>query len=90
VSTRRGLPFRRDIPLFLLGAIGIGYQQVTERYYLPLMVLYGLMVGVPGLAQLILALRGLAAPDEDPDSGTTSMPSSSGPLPQSQSSTSSP
>lgn len=75
---RRGLPVRRDTLLFVLGASGIGYQQVTERYYIPLLVIYGLMAGVPGLAQLIVALRGLAQTEED-DSPTPS-PSSSSPV----------
>jgi hypothetical protein len=69
--------------LFALGLTGIGYQQLTERYNLPLMVLYGLMIGVPGLAQLIVALRGVVQAD------TSSTESSSGARPQSESSTSS-
>lgn len=75
--TRGRLPVRRDTLLFLLGAVGIGYQQLTERYYVPLLIIYGLMAGVPGLANLVVALRGLAQPDED-DSST---PSSSSPSP---------
>lgn len=72
---RRGrLPVRRDTLLFVLGACGIGYQQFTERYYIPLLIIYGLMAGVPGLASLVIALRGLAQPDED---GTPSLPSQS-------------
>lgn len=73
---RRGLPVRRDGLLFVLGATGIGYQQITERYNLPMLILYGLMVGVPGLAQLILAARGLAA-EVPPDEGGSTEPSSS-------------
>lgn len=74
------MPFRRDTLLFVLGAGGIGYQQVTERYYVPLLVIYGLMAGVPGLAGLIIALRGLAQPDADelpPESSTPTAPLSS-------------
>lgn len=72
----------------MLGAAGIGYQQVTERYNIPLLILYGLMVGVPGLAQLILALRGLADPPGAGDDGSTSgtpSPSSPSPVPSSSS-----
>jgi hypothetical protein len=84
---RRGLPIRRDTLLFVLGAAGIGYQQVTERYYVPLLVIYGLMAGVPGLAQLVIALRGLAQPDEDepPSHSPTPSPSSPSPVPSSSS-----
>lgn len=72
----------------MLGAAGIGYQQVTERYNIPLLVLYGLMVGVPGLAQLILALRGLAEPGEPDDGSTPGTPLPSSPSPASSSSSS--
>lgn len=74
---RRGLPVRRDTLLFVLGASGIGYQQVTERYYIPLLVIYGLMAGVPGLAGLLIALRGLAQETEADDSPTPPLPSPS-------------
>ena len=50
--------------LFTAGLAGIGYQQVSERYYIPLLVLYGLMCSVPGLAQLIVAIKGMTEPDE--------------------------
>lgn len=91
MSARRRLPFRRDSLLFGLGVLGIAYQQVTERYNAPLMVLYGLMAGVPGLAQVVLALRGaMTNPSPDPGTGgVSSTPSSPEPYPQSQSSTSS-
>lgn len=85
---RRGLPIRRDSLLFGLGALGIGYQQLTERYYVPLLVIYGLMAGVPGLAQLIIALRSLGTEtDEEGGSSTPSTPSSPVPLPHSPSPT---
>lgn len=86
---QRGLPVRRDTLLFLLGACGIGYQQITEKYYIPLLVIYGLMAGVPGLAALIVALRSIAPgePDEDepPPGSPTPRPSSSSPVPSSSS-----
>lgn len=64
----RRLPVRRDYLLFGLGALGMGYQQLTERYYVPLLVIYGLMAGVPGLAQLVIALYTLSTePDSTPD-----------------------
>jgi hypothetical protein len=62
----------------MLGAAGIGYQQITERYYIPLLVIYGLMAGVPGLAQLIIALKGLTQQEED--ESPTPSPSSSSPV----------
>lgn len=83
MSARR-LPVRRDSLLFALGILGIGYQQYTGRFNLALMILYGLMVGVPGLAQLIVAFRGLSS-EEVPTSSTGP---SSEPLPRSESSTS--
>lgn len=67
----------------MAGAAGIGYQQVTEHFYVPLLILYGLMVGVPGLAQLVIAIRGLAEPPAEPSS--TGQQSSSSPLPSSSS-----
>lgn len=69
--------------LFMAGLAGIGYQQVSERYYVPLLVLYGLMCSVPGLAQLIIAIRSLAGPDDEPTPSSPSpspLPSSSSPL----------
>lgn len=70
-ARRRRLPFRRDSLLFGLGALGIGYQQWTERYYVPLLIIYGLMAGVPGLAQLVIALRSITV---EPDDSTPDTP----------------
>lgn len=91
MSARRRLPYRRDGFLFLAGVVGIGYQQATERYYVPLLVIYGLMAGVPGLAQLIIAIRALSTvdPTEEPSPGTPATPSPSSPFPSSSSSSSS-
>lgn len=90
MSTRRRLPYRRDGFLFLVGLGGIGYQQATERYYVPLLVIYGLMAGVPGLVQLIIAIKALSTvdPTEEPP-GIPATPSPSSPLPQPSSSSSS-
>lgn len=59
MTTQRRLPTRRDTLLFALGCLGIGYQQVTERYHVPLLIVYGLMVGIPGIAQLAQVLGSL-------------------------------
>jgi hypothetical protein len=83
-ARQRGLPVRRDTLLFVLGACGIGYQQMTEKYYIPLLVIYGLMAGIPGVAQLVIALRGLA-PDLEQDEPPTPPAPSSSPVPSSSS-----
>jgi hypothetical protein len=67
----------------MAGLAGIGYQQVSERYYIPLLALYGLMCSVPGLAQLIIAIRGLAEPGDEPTQPSPSpspLSSSSSPM----------
>jgi len=50
---------------------GIAYQQLTEHYNIAMMIMFGLMVGVPGLNQLVIALRG-GTPTDAPSTGSSS------------------
>ena len=69
----------RDTILFVSGLAGIAYQQVTGKVSIPLLVVFGLMVGLPGVAALLALLplgNGEAAPTT---SASPSPPSSSSP-----------
>lgn len=73
-STRR---VSRDTILFTFGLAGIVYQQYTERVIWQLLIVYGVMVGLPGV-QALLAL--LPPKDDRPaaeGTPTTGSPSDS-------------
>lgn len=79
-QTRR-LPIRRDVVTWLFGLGGLGWMLHTGNAPWPLVIVFGLMGGVPGLAQLVTALRG-------PTDGSVSpspQPSLPSPLPTSSS-----
>lgn len=69
----------RDGILFIAGLAGIGWQQYTERVVWPLLVVYGVMVGLPGAQALLALLPGREPPEEleDGDRPTTGPPSRS-------------
>lgn len=54
---RRRLPLRRDSLTFAFGWVGIAYQQWTHNVSIPLLVVYGVAIGLPGIAGLLSALR---------------------------------
>ena len=61
----------RDTVLLIAGLAGIGYQQYTERVVWPLLVVYAVMIGLPG-AQALLALLPSRMPEpQDEDTPTT-------------------
>ncbi len=55
--SRRRLPLRRDSLTFAFGWVGIAYQQWTHNVSIPLLVVYGVAIGLPGVAGLLSALR---------------------------------
>ena len=64
--------------LFAAGLAGIGYQQYTGSVSIPLLVLYGVMLGLPGVQALMGLLPGPQGQDPEPaDTGTTGSPSPS-------------
>lgn len=79
--TRRRRPTRarvsRDTVLFVAGLSGIGYQQYTGSVSIPLLVLYGVMLGLPGVSALLQLVPGPVADPEEPDTDTTGSPSRS-------------
>lgn len=64
----------RDSILFVAGLAGIGYQQYTGSVSIPLLVLYGVMLGLPGVQALLglLPSQQLADPDPAPADTTGS------------------
>jgi len=72
----------RDGVLFTSGLTGIAYQQITGDVYIPLLVVFGLMIGLPGVTAILQLLGGTT----EPTTGASSAPSS----PHSQSSSTSP
>lgn len=56
-ARRRRLPFRRDSFTFAFGWLGIAYQQGTHDVSIPLLVVYGVAIGLPGIAALLSALQ---------------------------------
>ena len=80
--TRRQRPSRgrvsRDTVLFVVGLGGIVYQQYTGSVSIPLLVLYGVMLGLPGVQALMGLLPSPQAADpEQADTDTTGSPSRS-------------
>lgn len=76
-TRRRRLPFRRDSLTFAFGWAGIAYQQWTHNVSIPLLVVYGVAIGLPGIAGLVSALREvtgssseLSQPEASPTSST--------------------
>lgn len=65
----------RDTVLFVVGLAGIGYQQYTGSVSIPLLVLYGVMLGLPGVQALLGLLPGPQG--TEPDDDTTGSPSPS-------------
>lgn len=65
----------------MAGLAGIGWQQYTERVVWPLLVVYGVMVGLPGAQALLALLPGRGEPDGgEPTTGSSSRsPSRSSP-----------
>lgn len=55
-ARRRRLPVRRDSLTFAFGWLGIGYQQWTHNVSIPLLVVYGVAIGLPGVAAILSAL----------------------------------
>jgi hypothetical protein len=56
VQRRRRLPIRRDSLTFAFGWVGIAYQQWTHSVSIPLLIVYGVAIGLPGVAALLSAL----------------------------------
>lgn len=83
MTARRGLPIRRDLITWLFGLGGLGWMLYTGNAPWPLVIVFGLMGGVPGLAQLVTALRGVT--DDTAGSGSESRPPSLPSLPSSSS-----
>lgn len=48
----------KDILLFLGGLAGIGYQQITGKTDLVLLIVFTTMIGLPGVANTIRLIRG--------------------------------
>jgi hypothetical protein len=69
----------RDTVLFVVGLAGIGYQQITGKVHWELLVVFGLMIGLPGISSLIQLVAG----------GSDITPSSSSSPPQASSPSSS-
>lgn len=65
-AVRRRLPIRRDSLMFALGWAGIGYQQMTAQVSIPLLVVYGVAIGLPGVAAILSAASALTAPQPSP------------------------
>lgn len=63
----------RDTVLLIAGLAGIGWQQYTERVVWPLLVVYAVMIGLPGAQALLSLLPGRGEPEEG---GPTTGPSS--------------
>jgi hypothetical protein len=72
---KRRLPIRRDAVTWLFGLGGLGWMLHTGNAPWPLVIVFGLMGGVPGLSQLVTALRGLTDGSES-SSPQPSLPSS--------------
>lgn len=66
----------RDTVLFVAGLSGIGYQQYTGSVSIPLLVLYGVMLGLPGVQALLGLMPGRQG-EPEPDTDTTGSPSRS-------------
>jgi hypothetical protein len=75
----------RDTILFAAGLAGIGYQQWTGSVSIPLLVLYGVMVGLPGVQALLQLMPGGQAQDPDPEPGPEPTPDDRTPGPSSRS-----
>lgn len=71
----------RDTVLLIAGLAGIGYQQYTERVVWPLLVVYAVMIGLPGAQALLALLPGREPEIEDTPTTGSSSPS---PSPSSQ------
>lgn len=67
----------RDTVLFVAGLAGIGWQQYTERVVWPLLVVYGVMVGLPGAQALLALLPPRGDPPDEDDTPTTGVRSRS-------------
>lgn len=52
--------------MFALGWAGIGYQQMTAQVSIPLLIVYGVAIGLPGVAALLSAISGLTASPPSP------------------------
>lgn len=52
--------------MFLLGWAGIGYQQMTHNVSIPLLVVYGVAIGLPGVAALLSAASALTGSQSAP------------------------
>lgn len=80
MSTRRRPTVRRisrDTVLLIAGLAGIGWQQYTERVVWPLLVVYAVMIGLPGAQALLALLPGRAEQEEDEPTTGSSSPSRS-------------
>lgn len=77
MNRRRVATIRRDSVLFLAGLGGIAYQQVTGRVHVELLIVFGLMIGLPGIASLLSLLGGNGADAATTSSSSPSPPSSS-------------
>jgi hypothetical protein len=75
-ARRRRLPLRRDSLTFAFGWVGIAYQQWTHNVSIPLLVVYGVAIGLPGVAALLSALRDVTASPSGP-SQPEALPTSS-------------
>jgi hypothetical protein len=51
-------PVVRDVLLLLGGLLGIGYQTVTGKVDIALLIAFLAMTGLPGLTNLVALLRG--------------------------------
>jgi hypothetical protein len=76
-ARRRRLPLRRDSLTFAFGWVGIAYQQWTHNVSVPLLIVYGVAIGLPGVAALLSALQDvtgsrseLPQPEASPSSPT--------------------
>lgn len=69
----------RDTVLFVAGLAGIGWQQYTERVVWPLLLFYGVMVGLPGAQALLALLPSRGDPAELEGDGPTTGSSSPSP-----------
>jgi hypothetical protein len=73
----------RDVLLLLGGLAGIGYQTVTGKVDISLLIAFLAMTGLPGLTNLVSLLRGGSAgvlsssPPVSPDSPSDSSSASS-------------
>jgi hypothetical protein len=62
--------------MFALGWAGIGYQQMTAQVSIPLLVVYGVAIGLPGVAAILSAASALTVSQPSPSPPAVS-PSSS-------------